>query len=112
MVKDRIVVFNRLVDKEIADCSVFEELLENHYHKFVYFYSIIESDDLIEYIEDVSCVPQEGRLDIYLTLCGDVDIDDFDQELEDNFGCSYLCEQFDAYVSTEADGTLVISIKD
>ena len=28
MVKDRIVVFNRLVDKEIADCSVFEELLE------------------------------------------------------------------------------------
>ena len=53
MVKDRIVVFNRLVDKEIADCSVFEELLENHYHKFVYFYSIIESDDLIEYIEDV-----------------------------------------------------------
>ena len=43
MVKDRIVVFNRLVDKEIADCSVFEELLENHYHKFVYFTLLLKA---------------------------------------------------------------------
>ena len=49
MVKDRIVVFNRLTDHTIADCSIFEELLENHYQKFVYFYNIIENNDIIEY---------------------------------------------------------------
>ncbi|MBF1107113.1 MAG: hypothetical protein HXL57_01230 [Solobacterium sp.] len=111
MVKDRIVVFNRLTDHTIADCSIFEELLENHYQKFVYFYNIIENNDIIEYVDDVYCIPTRHRLDVYITLNSDVDMD-IRQEIEENFQTCYLYKHFDSTVHEDEEGTIIVSIKD
>lgn len=95
MIKNRIVVFNRLTDSELADCSMFEELLENHYHKFVYFYEIISESDIIENIETISCKSANRHvLDIDITL--EDTLEDFEEifyewankcHLSDRFNC-------------------------
>ena len=71
MNKNRIVVFNRLTESELADCSMFEELLENHYHKFVFFYTIMSDSDLLQHVDQISCKPvNKQELDIIITLDG------------------------------------------
>ena len=55
MRKNRITVFNRLIENRLRDCSFFEDLLENHYRKFSYGYEVIARNNLIEMVDDVEC---------------------------------------------------------
>ena len=55
MRKNRITVFNRLIENRLRDCSFFEDLLENHYRKFSYGYEVIARNNLIEMVNDVEC---------------------------------------------------------
>lgn len=68
MQKNRIVVFNRIVDKRIEDCSFFECFLENHYSKFTYGYNILILNDLIDDIKDVECEICEKYLKFNITI--------------------------------------------
>ena len=90
---------------------VIRDRLENHYQKFVYFYNIIENNDIIEYVDDVYCIPTRRRLDVYITLNADVDMD-IRQEIEENFQTCYLYKHFDSTVHEDEEGTIIVSIKD
>lgn len=46
MKSNLINIFNRLTSSELADYNIFSEILENHYEKFKYLYSLIENVDL------------------------------------------------------------------
>lgn len=46
MASNLITIFNRLTSSELADYNIFSEILENHYEKFKYFYSLIDGVDL------------------------------------------------------------------
>lgn len=50
-----IEVFNRLTSSKLADCSLFRNMLDEHYQKFRYFYSLIKNIDM-KSISEISCV--------------------------------------------------------
>ena len=69
MQQNRIVVFNRIIDRRIEDCSFFERFLENHYSKFTYGYNIITLNDLIDDIKDVECeICKDNGIILTITL--------------------------------------------
>ena len=51
---DIISVFNRLTEKRLADCILFETVLDEHYDKFKYFYFIISSIGMVD-IDTITC---------------------------------------------------------
>jgi hypothetical protein len=55
--KSMVEVFNQLTHHELADYSLFEELLGNHFEKFRYFYHGTSeiSDTLAENVKGISC---------------------------------------------------------
>lgn len=46
MKNDLITIFNQLTSSELADYNLFSNIIENHYEKFKYLYSLIEDIDL------------------------------------------------------------------
>lgn len=54
MKNDLITIFNQLTSSELADYSLFSNILENHYEKFKYLYSLIEDVDL-SIIDNIDC---------------------------------------------------------
>lgn len=51
---DVLTLFNQLTHSELADYSIFENVLDNHYEKFKYFYHLMEDIDLIN-IDKIRC---------------------------------------------------------
>lgn len=51
---DIISIFNRLTDNELADYHLFENILDNHYGKFKYFYYIIRELDITK-VNRITC---------------------------------------------------------
>lgn len=39
---DMITVFNQLTQTELADSSLFEDVMQNHFEKFKYFYAVMQ----------------------------------------------------------------------
>lgn len=75
MVKDRIVVFNRLTDSRLADCSLFEDLLENHYQHFIQAYDIISLNNLIDKVDDITCKTKKDQLELIISFKKKIDDD-------------------------------------
>lgn len=109
MNKNRIVVFNRLTDSELADCSMFEELLENHYHKFVFFYTIMSDSDLLQHVDQISCKPvNKQELDIIITLDG-ISYKEFESTFYAEESRCYLYDKYDCDISKHK-GNCIITI--
>jgi len=67
MLNDIISVFNQLTRSELADCSLFENIINRHYEKFKYFYSIIDNINLKSII-DIDCQEESTKLNIYISF--------------------------------------------
>jgi len=65
MKTDLINVFNRLTDSQLVDCNLFSDILENHYEKFKYFYSLIEDINLNK-IEQIYCKANKNALRVII----------------------------------------------
>ena len=68
MKKDRIVIFNHVINNQIEPCTFFEDIMDNHYRKFVYGYNIIAFDDIIEDITDIECECKANSLLFIVTM--------------------------------------------
>ncbi len=55
MANDMIVLFNRLTSSELADYSIFDDVLQHHYEKFKLFYKIFKKIDLKK-IEEIYAI--------------------------------------------------------
>jgi hypothetical protein len=58
---DIITVFNRLTNSELADCKLFETILNDHYEKFKYFYYMV-LELPIEDIQKITCQIENNEL--------------------------------------------------
>jgi hypothetical protein len=65
MKSDLVNIFNRLTSSELADCDLFSDILENHYEKFKYFYSLIE-DINVSKIDRIYCKTNKNTLRIVI----------------------------------------------
>ena len=65
MKSDLINIFNRLTSSELADYNLFDDILENHYEKFKYLYSLIEDIDLKK-IGQIYCKAKKNCLRVII----------------------------------------------
>lgn len=71
MKNDIITLFNRLTSSELADYTLFSNIVDLHYEKFKYLYYMLKDGDLSR-IANISCTEDENTL--YVTI----EIDDTD----------------------------------
>lgn len=65
MKSDLINIFNRLTSSELADYNLFSEILENHYEKYKYLYSLIEDVNL-DKVEQIYCKTNKHNLRVII----------------------------------------------
>lgn len=58
---NRIVIFNQLTSSELADCNLFEDIINDHYLKFNFFYDILSCIDMGT-ISEIFCIQKENSL--------------------------------------------------
>lgn len=68
MVRDRIVVFNRVTDPTLENCCKFEDLLENHYKKFTHGYEIIATNNFIEKVDTIVLKTFKNKIEFTIML--------------------------------------------
>ena len=54
MKSDLITIFNQLTSQELADCNLFDGVLENHYEKVKYLHSLLNGVNMSN-IENIYC---------------------------------------------------------
>lgn len=54
MKSDLITIFNQLTSQELADCDLFDGVLENHYEKVKYLHSLLNGVNMNK-IKDIYC---------------------------------------------------------
>ena len=111
MKQNRITVFNCVVDKNLEDCSFFEDLLDNHYHEFSYGYNIFAKDNLLEKIKDVECEIHDNQLKFIITFKKSISkktMNLIDERRLDVYGA----ERFDADIDCTSAITLTLDIHD
>jgi len=62
---DMVTIFNQLTSSELADYTLFENILEYHYEKFRYFYFLINDIDLKK-IEKIYCKEKKNNIKVYI----------------------------------------------
>lgn len=67
MKNDLITIFNQLTSSELADYKLFSSIIENHYEKFKYLYSLIEDINL-DTVDKIYCHCDDDKdsLTIYI----------------------------------------------
>lgn len=109
--KSMVEVFNQLTHHELADFSLFEDLLGNHYEKFRYYYdmTVNVSSELTDTVEGVSCFCVEAGITIVTVFDTEEHCQEYLNELESDD------ESFDEYFSFDVEitggKTLNISIE-
>lgn len=63
---DMIQIFNQLTSNKLADCSYFEDILDTHFFKFRYFYSLID-DVNIKHIDTIDCEIKSSSIVVCIT---------------------------------------------
>lgn len=94
MKKNRIVVFNRLVDNKLQDLEFFETLLQDHYRKFTYGYCILANNDVIEKVQDIECECKKHELDFLVKFEENI-TKDLLKIIEEDSAIAFGCEKFD-----------------
>lgn len=107
---DMITVFNQLTHSELTDYSLFEEVLDNHYEKYRFFYNIMEPIEL-DKVKNISCeVPaHETELLITVEFDSQKDLNSFLAIFEARL-CDAVCRYFTVYLEQDGD-VLNISIE-
>lgn len=111
--KDMISVVNRLTLNGVADCNLFDDVMENHFEKYRYFYDLLSDVDYSQ-ITSLSCSCGEDQQSISIEV-------DFDKKAHrDKFEKAFNKKivkssvfQSTYFAATCADGkkTLNISIE-
>lgn len=65
MKSDLINIFNRLTSSKLADYNLFSDILENHYEKYKYLYSLIDDINLNK-IEQIYCKANKNSLRVII----------------------------------------------
>ena len=55
MKSDLISIFNQLTSQELADCNIFDEMLESHYEKIKYLHCLLKGVHMGSEISDLFC---------------------------------------------------------
>lgn len=112
MKSDLINIFNRLTSSELADYNIFSDILENHYEKFKYLYSLIDEIDLKK-IEQIYCKTKKNTLRVIIEPHNISYINDIIFEINDK-RYDYIFSDFFTLNLVETQNYLLveISIKD
>jgi hypothetical protein len=109
MKQNRITVFNCVIDKRIEDCSFFEDLLDNHYHKFSYGYNIVAQENLLEKVKDIECDIYDKKLKFIITFKKSI-TKKIMKLIDESRESVYGSERFDADVDFSADNIVTLRI--
>jgi len=85
MENDMIIIFNQLTKSELSDCSLFENILNYHYEKFKFFYSLIRNLCL-KNVEKIICNEQTDKLLIYIHFKTKPLLNNFNKTLKTELG--------------------------
>ncbi|NNV04707.1 hypothetical protein, partial [Brevibacillus sp. MCWH] len=88
MSKNVIEVFNQLTHNELADYSIFQEVLGNHYEKFKYFYFITKNfpDKVTNKIKRITCLCERNCLKIIVKFSDNKSPKNYCEIFNDNVG--------------------------
>ena len=109
MKQNRITVFNCVIDKNLEDCSFFEDLLDNHYQKFSFGYNIFAKENLIEKIKDVECEIHDKKLKFIITFKKSI-TKKIMKLIDESRSIAYGCEMFDTDIDYKSDDVLMLRI--
>jgi len=108
MKSDLINIFNRLTSSELADYNLFSEILENHYEKFKYLYSLIETINL-DKVDRIQCKTNKHNLRVVIEPDDISYINDIICEINSNRNKYTFYKYFDLNL-TESHSCLLIEI--
>lgn len=80
---DMVIIFNRLVDSELSECDIFEDVLENHFEHYRFFYWKI-CDVSFDKVQKMECTPQDNGLEIIIIFKSNKHRDEFKDAMEEN----------------------------
>lgn len=109
MKSDLINIFNRLTSSELADYNLFSELLENHYEKFKYLYSLIETINLTK-IDKIYCKVNKNILKVFIEPQEIAHINNIIYKINKNKN-NYTFSEYFKLNLIESNSTLIIEIK-
>jgi len=107
-----ISVFNQLTENELADCDLFEDILNLHYEKFKYFYLIIE-DICLGDVQKIECTENTKQLIVIIKFDDNKDRDSFRKVMDKytkNKNSVYYSKYFSVKIEKESN-KLNISIE-
>jgi len=80
-----ITVFNQLTQSELTDYSLFEDVLDNHFEKYRFFYSVMEFISL-KHVKKIycECPANKRELIIIVKFSGKKHMADFIDEFQHN----------------------------
>lgn len=107
---DMIVIFNRLIESELSDCDLFEEVLENHFDHYRYFYWKICKVSFNK-VQKIECSPKENGLEITIIFKSNKHRDEFKDAMENKMTTSSDDKNFSLSIGTKSN-RLNISIYD
>ena len=61
-----ITVFNQLTSSSLIDCDLFRNILDNHFLKFRYFYSLVDGINLSK-VDTICCEEKDDHITICIT---------------------------------------------
>lgn len=101
-------MFNQLTSSKLADCSLFNNILDQHYEKFQYLYDILSNVDQ-SLIENISCHESESYIKVYITPHENNNINQIIYAVNEYKHSYRLWEYFDIDIM-EINGILEISL--
>ena len=112
MKSDLINIFNRLTSSELADYNLFSEIIENHYEKFKYLYTLIENVNLNR-VEQIYCKTNKNTLRVIIEPIEVSYINDVIYKINKNKNKYSFSKHFKLDVTESQNYILIeISIKD
>lgn len=107
-----VEVFNQLTHNELADYSLFEDVLGNHFEKFRYFYYMTCDipKNISKAINSISCFSSEAGILITIEFSSDTKCDEYKEFLESNSFESNFCYAEYFKLNTEIKGGRILDV--
>lgn len=108
MKHDRITIFNHIASNNLLEVDLFEQLLEYHFEKFRYFYSLLENINL-QNIKCINCKEKKKSLKLYIVPLENKYINDIIDRINNQRNIYALHDSFNLDVNV-CDGQIEIQI--
>lgn len=105
---NRITVFNQLTSTKLFNCDLFRNILDKHFLKFNYFYSLIEGINLSK-VETICCEEKKDHITICITPHENKYINNIVCIINNNKKKSSKSEYFNINI-TECDSKIYLDI--